>query len=256
LRKAVVLDKSGTILDPCRVLLSLKDGKFIPCNSTLQYAQKMQEMLVNVRGPLESIMDGSPRGLSLKISYCPFDSTPPLERGIFERDGIMEGLRSVAKRVLSTCDTQVGICTALLISSSGEVTFAVGLGGRLFDDVELAVKSIIASGTDVFIATGNCKESAVNCANLLGIPPACVLADADPEEKRRLVRRLRRHYDVVVMVGNDINDLTAMREADLAIMVERGAGGKRPEERFLKEGKIDYFVTSLQEVQKILSEIR
>lgn len=256
MRKAVVLDKSGTIIDPCRILLDLRSGEYTKCESTLQYAENRCEMLVNVMGPFKSIMEGKPKGLTLKVSYQPLPDMPLPKPGILEREGVLAGLKGVTERVMSDCNTQMGICRALMINQAGDATHAVGLGGRLYADVEPVVRSIIASGSDVFLATGNCRESALKCAALLGVPKMFVLADADPDDKRKLIRKLRGFYGVVVMVGNDLNDLSAMEEADIAVMVEReGAKETGISADLLKRDRIDYVVPSFKEVWEILSKV-
>jgi len=250
-----VLDKSGTIVDPCRILLNLASGKYTFCESTLQYAEDKKEMLVNVRGPFKSIKDGTLRGLSIKVSYCPLPAMQPPGPEILRREGVLEGLKGVTERVLSDCDTQMGVCRALMVNQAGEATHAVGLGGRLYPDVEPVVKGIISSGSDVFLATGNCRESALKCAALLGVPKLFVLADADPDDKRRLIRKLRGFYGVVVMVGNDFNDLVAMEEADIAIMIEREPKGAGFLSDLLEKGKVDYVIPSFTKVGEILSKV-
>ena len=254
MRKAVVLDKSGTIVDACRVVLDLSNGKCTFCASTLSYVVKKHVALVNIRGPLRALMEGNVDRLGLKVSCSLLPVVPEIEKDLLKREGVLKGLREVANKVMDHCDSQLGVCTALFVNKDGEATHAVGLGGRLYGEVQGVVKSIIDSGSDVFLATGNCKEATIKCADLLGIPRRFVLFDATPEEKRRLVKKLRGFYGSVVMVGNDINDLIAMREADVSIMVRRE--GIPSEDECAESSDVDYVVPSLREVERIVSEIR
>lgn len=253
MRKAVVLDKSGTIVDACRVVLDLSNGKCTFCASTLSYVVKKHVALVNIRGPLKALMGGNVDRLGLKVSCSLLPVVPEIGKDLLRREGVIKGLREVANKVMDHCNSELGVCTALFVNKDGEVTHAVGLGGRLYEEVREVVKSIIDSGSDVFLATGNCKEATMKCANLLGIPRRFVLFDATPEEKRGLVRKLRGFYGSVIMVGNDVNDLIAMSEADVSIMVRRK---DLPEEEFAGSLEVDYVVPSLREVEKIVSEIR
>lgn len=250
MRKAVVLDKSGTIVDPCRVVLDLSSGKYSLCGNTLQFANTRKETLVNVRGPINSIIKGNTARLSLKVSYCPLEECPDLGSDLLGDRRVVEGLKGTAQRVISGCNSELGVCTALLVDSNGRPTHTVGLGGKLYDEVQSSVRSMMESDCDVFIATGNCREASIACAKLLGIPKKFVLFDADPEEKKKLVKKLRGFYGSVIMVGNDINDLDAMKEADVGIMVARD--GKVPDGAC----EADYVVASLKEVERIVSGIR
>jgi soluble P-type ATPase len=254
LRKAVVLDKSGTIVDACRVLLDLKSGEYLFCENTLKYVTDRGEALVNVRGPLKRIMDGRTEGLSLKVSCSPWHGAVKIDQDLLLKEGVMEGLRDVTDKVKASCESKLGVCAALLVRREGEVTHAVGLGGRLYPEVKGVVRSLAASGTDVFLATGNCREASIKCARLLGIPKEFVLFDADPQEKMELVRKLRGFYGAVIMVGNDVNDLTAMTAADLGIMVRRGDKGGEGD--FSRRPEVDYVVPSLKEVETVVSEIK
>lgn len=253
LRKAVVLDKSGTIVDACRVVLDLSNGKCIFCASTLNYVVKKHVALVNIRGPLRALMEGNVDRLGVKVSCCLLPIVPKIEKELLRRSGVLKGLKEVANKVIDHCESQLGVCTALFVNEDGEATHAVGLGGSLYEEVQGVVKSIIDSGSDVFLATGNCKEASIRCADLLGISRRFVLFDATPEEKRSLVKKLRGFYGSVIMVGNDVNDFIAMREADVSIMVRRK---DLPEEEFTESPDVDYIVPSLYEVERIVAEIR
>jgi P-type E1-E2 ATPase len=198
-------------------------------------------------------MDGNVDRLSLKVSCCLLPVVPKIEKELLRRKEVLRGLREVANKVINHCDSQLGVCTALFINEDGEATHAVGLGGRLYEEVQRVVKSIIDSGSDVFLATGNCKEASIKCADLLGIPRRFTLFDATPEEKRSLVKKLRGFYGSVIMVGNDVNDIIAMSEADVSIMVKRK---DLPEEEFIESPDVDYVVPSLREVERIVSEIK
>jgi len=198
-------------------------------------------------------MKGDVSRLGLKVSCSPLPVIPKIDVGILKREEVLEGLKGAANKVLDHCNTQLGVCTALFVDLEGNVTHTVGLGGRIYEEVQGVVKSIMDSGSDVFLATGNCKEAALKCASLLGIPRRFVLFDATPEEKRKLVKKLRGFYGSVVMVGNDINDLVAMREADVSIMVKRK--GVPSEDECAESSDVDYVVPSLREVERIVSEI-
>jgi Cd2+/Zn2+-exporting ATPase len=136
----------------------------------------------------------------------------------------------------------------------GKVTHTVALGGEIYSDAYGAVATLRASGEDVFLATGNCKQSSLRCARLLGIPKDFVIYDADPSDKREFIKKLRNYYGFVIMVGNDINDLDAMGEADLGVLIKRpdepSAGGLG------KSAMVDYVLHSLHDIIGIVRQVK
>ena len=74
---------------------------------------------------------------------------------------------------------------------------------------------------------------------------------ATPTVKAQIVSDLRQEYDRVLMVGDGINDLGAMRNADIAILTVQQQGD-RPEELY-KEA--DYVVKNVREVVTIVQDL-
>jgi soluble P-type ATPase len=85
-------------------------------------------------------------------------------------------------------------------------------------------------------------------ADLLGIPRDRVYGIATPSVKAQIVADLKTEYDTVVMVGDSINDLCAMKAADIAILTEEQSAGK-PEELYRTAR---YVVKSVGEVVSIV----
>ncbi|MBC7113266.1 MAG: HAD family hydrolase [Candidatus Methanomethyliales bacterium] len=250
LRAAVVFDKSGTILKPCRVVLDLQKNETLFHVNTLKFVLEIGGHLVNIKGAINEIKRDS-----IKIGKVICSSShvlPRISNEILGQNNVLNALKRVLVEAKRHCGSEVGTCAALIVDRFGRPTHAVGLGGILYEDVRETVETIRGSDDDVFIATGNCRESTLKCARILGIDKRFVIADASPKEKMDFVKKLRRFYGLVVMVGNDINDLPAMREADLSILVKRDPSDVTEDILF----KVDHLVSSLKEVPKIISEIK
>jgi Cu+-exporting ATPase len=88
-------------------------------------------------------------------------------------------------------------------------------------------------------------------ADHLGIPRDRVYGVATPTVKAQIVSDLRQEYDKVLMVGDGINDLCAMRNADIAILTIQQTGN-RPEELY---AAADYVVKDVGAVLPIVLEL-
>jgi soluble P-type ATPase len=253
MRKAVVLDKSGTIFDPCRVIYDLSSKKCVFHENALRYVVRRGEALVNIRGAVGAVIKGDLHGVSFKASCAAFVPVPEVRPCALCEKDVLDGIRLVSELAQSHCNSELGVCVAVIVNRAGKVTGIVGLGGRLYGEVRDAVSRMQRGGSDVFLATGNCMEMTMKCAGILGIPKEYVLFDASPEDKRDLVKRLRGFYGAVVMVGNDINDLTAMREADISIIVRRE--GATSDDRVSRCEDVDHVVPTLNEVEGIVNAI-
>jgi len=88
-------------------------------------------------------------------------------------------------------------------------------------------------------------------ADHLGIPRDRVYGVATPTVKAQIINDLRQEYDRVLMVGDGINDLCALRNADIAILTVQQPGD-RPEELYTEA---DYVVKSVGEVVTIVRDL-
>jgi ATPase, P-type (transporting), HAD superfamily, subfamily IC len=75
-------------------------------------------------------------------------------------------------------------------------------------------------GIDVYMATGDNERVANRVANELGI--RYVIANANPQVKLDLVKKLQKEGKTVAVVGDGINDAPALAAADVGIAI--GAG--------------------------------
>jgi cation-transporting P-type ATPase C len=72
------------------------------------------------------------------------------------------------------------------------------------------------------LITGDSAESAEIVARHLGIDPSDVIAEALPEAKCALVRRLQQEGYCVALVGDGVNDAPALAAADVGIAMGHG----------------------------------
>ncbi|HJS83960.1 MAG TPA: heavy metal translocating P-type ATPase [Acetobacteraceae bacterium] len=83
-----------------------------------------------------------------------------------------------------------------------------------------ALAALRAEGVRIVMLTGDNRTTAEAVARRLGIQE--VEADVLPEDKNRIVRKLRAEGRVVVMAGDGVNDAPALAEADVGLAMGTG----------------------------------
>jgi len=84
----------------------------------------------------------------------------------------------------------------------------------------VALEALRADGVRIVMLTGDDRRTAEAVARQLGITE--FEADVLPEDKYRIVRRLRNEGRIVAMAGDGVNDAPALAEADVGIAMGTG----------------------------------
>ncbi len=100
------------------------------------------------------------------------------------------------------------------------IEFTISSGGKIFPEVPEVVKELQKRDIDIFIASGDRKGALQKLAEYIGIPRENVFDTADSWKKREIVKDLKQNYDVM-MVGNSVNDILALQEADIGVLSEQ-----------------------------------
>ncbi len=111
---------------------------------------------------------------------------------------------------------------ATFVAIDGELAGLLVLQDELRPEARDAVNALKAREMrDIILLTGDHPEPSRVIAESLGL--AQHYAELSPEEKARLIHRLKREGRVVAMVGDGVNDALALEEADVGISVPGGA---------------------------------
>jgi Cu+-exporting ATPase len=140
---------------------------------------------------------------------------------------------------------------AIINMALGTVEFAITAGGWPFEGAKETISALHRMGVPTFIASGDRVTKLEKMADHLGIPRDRVYGVATPTVKAQIISDLRQEYDKVLMVGDGINDLCAMRNADIAILTTQQTGN-RPEELY---AAADYVVKEVSAVLPIVQEL-
>jgi Cu+-exporting ATPase len=110
--------------------------------------------------------------------------------------------------------------TALFVSVDRKTGGVIVIADPIKPTTRTALDNLRADGIHVIMLTGDNKTTAQAFASQLGIDD--VEADVLPEDKNRIVKKLRADGKIVAMAGDGVNDAPALAEADVGIAMGSG----------------------------------
>ena len=264
---AVVFDSAGTLLNTYRVAKDIGNHKLLPGieTTTLTFSSPDRVLIVL---PVHSkdLLATLPETLlsdylvrhdiGFGIS-CTRKITTADEIGdiLYADDRARVGdLQECIRNVWTVCKEESVVTLnsgAIINMAQRGIEFAITAGGWPFDGAKEAVTALHRMGVPTFIASGDRVTKLERMADHLGIPRDRVYGVATPTVKAQIISDLRQEYDRVLMVGDGINDLCAMRNADIAILTVQQPGD-RPEDLY-KEA--DYVVKNVGDVVTIVQDL-
>jgi P-type Cu+ transporter len=110
--------------------------------------------------------------------------------------------------------------TALFVAIDGKPAGVIAIADPIKPTTQAAIDALRADGIHVVMLTGDNETTARAVARKLGIDD--VHADVLPDDKHRIVARLKADGKVVAMAGDGVNDAPALAEADVGIAMGTG----------------------------------
>lgn len=238
---AVVFDSAGTLLHMYRVAKEESTGMILEnIQSTLLVAQKPHRALVVVNADLEEVSYCDPQltlhrlieeyNIKLDISCAsrPFEVEEVY--GIIKTSDVcVSDVNDVVSIVRGHCPDTFYLAAGIIVDAQENVVpYVLSTGGRMYSDTPATIRLLQDMGVDVFIASGDGYDNLEKLALSVGIPITDVHGVATTRDKERIVRELQEKYDSVVMVGDGMNDILALRAADVGILTVQ-QGDERPQ---------------------------
>lgn len=248
---AVILDKTGTITEGKPVVVNVledkqltKTDKQVLLSIELQSEHPLAEAVVNhlrndavERTELQNFE--SITGKGVKAIY---DSSTYF---IGNKQLMLEMGFSIDEHMLNQANEWQNMAqTVVYFAANKKVLMLLAIADKIKDTSIHAIELLQQRGIDVYMLTGDNKQTAAAVAKQVGITN--FKAEVLPSHKADFVKQLQAEGKVVAMVGDGINDSHALAQADVSIAMGKGS------DIAMDVAKITLITSDLQSVPKAL----
>lgn len=238
MKKAIICDNSGTLLERHRAIKDIESGKiFTNVNSLDLIVSNNNLSLVVLQFNTVKLQDFPRDMLISDVIYkldIDFDVSFSLEEtpineisDIIYNDKIatvsdIVDCFSVLKDEISNIELCNG--SALIVDvENRKIKYTITSAGRLFSSVRSTIAKLQDMGVEIFIASGDRKKAIEKLAILLNINSNNAFGSVSTKGKCQLVKCLKAEDFEVLMVGDGFNDLMAFGLADISVLtIEQG----------------------------------
>ena len=114
--------------------------------------------------------------------------------------------------------------TTVIVSVENEVKGIIGISDKMKDQAPYALEKLREKGLDIYMLTGDNKQTALSIGKQLNFDEDHILAEVLPNEKAEKIKELQELEDhkIIGMVGDGINDAPALVQADVGIAIGSG----------------------------------
>jgi P-type Cu2+ transporter len=146
------------------------------------------------------------------------------------QDWLIENHVSLPQRAMELGDRlakegKTPVFVAVQTSASNDETMFAGtiaIRDQIKPEAAAVVKSLEEMGLQVWMLTGDRKETAHAIALQLGIAPERVIAAVKPDGKAAVIQQLQTQGQRIAMVGDGVNDAPALANATVGIALSSG----------------------------------
>lgn len=233
MKKAVVSDNSGTLLERYRAIKDIESGKIFTNINSLDLIDSGEYLnLVVLQFDTRLLLD-FPQDMLVSDIVRKYDidfdvSFPNTELSrstvadiIYNDDTTTIGDIVDCFYVLKEKIPEIELCngSALILDiRERRIRFTITSAGRLFPSVKSTINALQENGIDVFIASGDRKGAIEKLAKLLNINPKYAFGTVSTKGKCEIVRSLQKRGYRVLMVGDGLNDIMAFEVADISVL--------------------------------------
>lgn len=111
--------------------------------------------------------------------------------------------------------------TVIWFTDDKQAIAVVAIADEIKTTSQTAVRQLQSSGIEVYMLTGDNDSTAKEIAARVGIKH--YKAEVLPQQKAEFIKQLQTEGKIVAMVGDGINDSTALAQSDLSIAMGKGS---------------------------------
>ena len=223
----LVVDKTGTLTEGRPKLVHIEAAAGVEAGDLLQKLASVERASEH---PLAMAVVQAAQERHLAFSeVTDFDS--PVGKGVVGRvDGVDvvcgaakflgELGFDVAPLQASAEAQRAKSATVIFVALAGRLAGFVAIADPIKATTPAALQALRAAGVRIVMLTGDGKTTAEAVGRELGIDE--VVAEVFPEDKARIVQRLRSEGRVVAMAGDGVNDAPALAAAEVGIAMGTG----------------------------------
>lgn len=223
----LVLDKTGTLTEGKPAVISIHSAHDQNEGETLRLAASLENRSEH---PLALAIVAAARERGVALSE-PSEFDSPTGKGVV---GVVDGRRVAlgAEKYLTELKIDTARlnakaeelrkdgATAIFVSIDGVAAAVFGIADRVKATTPDALATLRDQGMRLVMLTGDNRTTAEAVARKLGID--AVEAEVLPEDKSRIVARLKSEGSVVAMAGDGVNDAPALAAADVGVAMGSG----------------------------------
>ncbi|WP_245271772.1 copper-translocating P-type ATPase [Rhizobium sp. IBUN] len=223
----LVVDKTGTLTEGRPKVTAISPRNGMSADDVLQLAASLER---SSEHPLAHAIVVAAKEQNLPLQDAQdFDS--PVGKGV---TGNVSGKKLILGSHRIMADAKVDVlpmtaqaeelrdegATVIFLAIDGSLAGLFAIADPIKATTPQAVAALMDEGVEVVMLTGDNKTTAAAVARKLGI--TSVEAEVLPEDKSKIVSRLRSEGRIVAMAGDGVNDAPALAAADVGIAMGTG----------------------------------
>lgn len=263
---AVVFDSAGTLLRMYRVVKNIKSGEYLHEVVSTELVGKRPYCAILVMQVDSNKLIECPSDMKISdfirkydidievgCSRAQIDKTTALSVVEEDKRATMSDLKDVMAAVKRRCPDIFYMGVGLIIDVEAKnIPYVICTGGKVYSGTSEVIRTLNKMGVDTYIASGDSMRNLSALAKNVNVPLDQVFEIATPRRKEEIVKGLKKRYDRVVMVGDGVNDILAMRASDLGVLSIQQTGKCPPS---LRE-EADAVIKDIREVVGVVEHLK
>jgi len=223
----LVVDKTGTLTEGKPKVTAMRPAASITEDELLRLAASLEQASEH---PLGDAIVAAAKERAIPLAPVTDFSAPSgkgVSGSIDGRQVVIGNRHIMTDAAIDTSHFDAGAeqlradgATVVYVAVDGNAAGLIAISDPIKASTPSALQSLRSNGVHIVMLTGDNPTTAKAVAAKLGI--ADVEADVLPEDKAKIVERLRREGHAVAMAGDGVNDAPALATADVGIAMGTG----------------------------------